>query len=199
MPYTPCAAQLAANITVDCANPIVGGYTGEGVIIPLSSVTPTIVKNAENPRMITTLSVGESDKVVVVDNVFAEPFAGSSTAGNADSGRPMYVKTIAVRIPSRGAEVSKNIVEPMFNSPEGFIGIFPKKDKNNDGAFEVVGLLQAMKGDISTLTRDENANGGDWSLSLVATEPFAEVTLVGEDKTYASAKAMYDALVAKAY
>lgn len=199
MAYTPCAAQLAANITIDCANPIVGGYTGEGVIIPLSSVNPTIVKDAENPRMITTLSVGESDKVVVVDNVFAEPLSGSTTTGNAEAGRPQYVKTIALRVPMRGAEVSKDIIEPMFNSPEGFIGIFPKKDKNNDGAFEIVGLYQAMKGDISTLTRDENTNGGDWSLSLVATEPFAEVTLVGEEKTYASAKAMYDALVAKAY
>lgn len=197
MAYTPCAANLAANIAQNCANPIVGGYTGRGVLIPLSVLTPTIVQDNDNPRLVTTLSVAGTG-TIVVNNAFSEPFAGSSTAGNVDSGRPMYAKTMAVRIPLRGGAVSKDIIEPLFNSAEGFIGVFEKRDKVGDGSYEIIGLQQAMKGDVASLTRDENANGGDWSVNLVATEPFAEVTLVGEDKTYASAKAAFEALIAQA-
>lgn len=197
MAYTKCAQNLVQNIAQNCASPIVGGYTGRGVLIPLSVLTPTIVQDNDNPRLVTTLSVSGTG-VVVVDNVFADPFTGSTTTGNADSGRPMYTKTMAIRIPMRGGAVSKDVVEPLFNSPEGFIGVFEKKDKSGDGSFEVVGLLQAMKGDIASLTRDESANGGDWSVNVVSTEPFAEVALVGEDKTYASAKAAFEALIAQA-
>lgn len=197
MAYTNCAANLAANIAQDCAHPIVGGYTGRGVLIPLSGLTPTIVQDSENPRLLTTLSVSGTG-VVVVDNVFAEPFTGSTTAGNADSGRPMYTKTMAVRIPKRGAATAKDIVEPLFASAQGFIGVFEKKDKVGDGSYEVIGLLQPMKGDIASLTRDESANGGDWSVNLVSVEPYAEVTLVGEEKTYASAKTAFEALIAQA-
>lgn len=197
MAYTRCAQNLVQNIAANCASPIVGGYTGRGVLIPLSVLTPTIVQDNDNPRLVTTLSVSATG-VVVVDNVFADPFTGSTTAGNADSGRPMYTKTMAIRIPLRGGAVSKDIIEPLFNSPEGFIGVFEKKDKSGDGSFEVIGLQQAMKGDIASLTRDESANGGDWSVNVVSVEPWAEVTLVGEDKTYASAKAAFEALIAQA-
>lgn len=197
MAYTRCAQNLVQNIAANCASPIVGGYTGRGILIPLSVLTPTIVQDNDNPRLVTTLSVSATG-VVVVDNVFADPFTGSTTAGNADSGRPMYTKTMAIRIPLRGGAVSKDIIEPLFNSPEGFIGVFEKKDKSGDGSFEVIGLQQAMKGDIASLTRDESANGGDWSVNVVSVEPWAEVTLVGEDKTYASAKAAFEALIAQA-
>lgn len=197
MAYQPCAATLAANIALDCAKPIVGGYTGRGVLIPLAVLQPNVVADSTNPRLLTSFSVTETG-VIVVDNVFADPFSGSNTTGTGDNGRPAYVKTIAVRIPLRGGAASQDVIEPLFNSPDGFIGIFEKKDKSGDGSFEVIGYLQSMHGDITSLTRDENANGGDWSVNLVATEPFAEVCLVGEDKTYASAKAAFDALVAKA-
>ena len=54
-----------------------------------------------------------------------------------------------------------------------------------------------MRGDITTLTRDENANGGMWGLSLTCREPFAEVDLTGEEGTYESAKTAYDKLKAQ--
>lgn len=199
MAYTSCAGNIAANIAVDCEKPIVGGYTGRAVLIPLDTTTLNVVQEAENPRLITTLAIGENDKVVVIDNVFAEPFVGSTTAGNADTGRPMYTKTLVVRIPRRGGQASKDIIEPLFNSAGGFVLVAEKKDRNNDGYLEVIGYQQAMRGDIATLTRDESANGGDWSATLTCQEAWAELTLVGEDKTYASAKTAFEALLLKAY
>lgn len=199
MTYTSCAAKLAANIAVDCEHPIVGGYTGEGILIPLSAVTPEIVQDAANPRKIVSITIGENNKVVLVDNVNSQPFAGSTTAGNGDSGYPDFVKTIAVKVPMRGAKVSRDVIEPMFDDPMGFLGIFPKRDRVGDGGFEVIGYLNPMHGDISSLARDESANGGAWGLNLISTEAWAEVDLVGADETYASALENYEQLKAKAF
>lgn len=199
MAYVSCAARLAANIAQDCEHPIVGGYTGEGILIPLSAVTPNIVQNAENPRKIESITIGESDKVVFVDNVNSNPFGGSTTTGNADSGYPEFAKTMAVRVPMRGAMTSRDVIEPLFDDPQGFIGIFPKRDKVADGAFEVVGFLNPLRGDIASLTRDENTNGGSWGLNLVTTEPWAELDLVGTNQDYASALSVFNALKAKAF
>jgi hypothetical protein len=199
MAYVSCAARLAANIAQDCEHPIVGGYTGVGILIPLSQVTPTIVQDASNPRKITSITIDETDKVVFVDNVNSQPFGGSTTAGNADSGYPEFTKTMAMRVPMRGASVSRDVIEPMFDDPMGFLGIFPKRDKVADGSFEVIGFLNPLRGDIASLTRDESANGGAWSLNLVTTEAWAEVDLVGIDGTYASALEVFEALKAKAF
>ena len=199
MAYTSCAAKLAANIAIDCEHPIVGGYTGEGILIPFSSVTPTIVQDAGNPRKIKSITIGTNDKVVLVDNVNSQPFGGSTTAGNADSGYPEFVKTMAVKVPMRGAEVSQDVIEPLFDDPQGFLGIFTKRDRVVDGGFEVIGFLNPLRGDISSLTRDESANGGAWGLNLTCTESWAEVTLVGVDGTYSSALAIYEQLKSKAF
>jgi hypothetical protein len=56
-----------------------------------------------------------------------------------------------------------------------------------------------LRGDIASLTRDENANGGAWGLNLTCTEAWAEVTLVGIDGTFASAMQVFEALKAKAF
>lgn len=199
MANVSCAAKLAANIAVDCEHPIVGGYTGEGILIPLSAVTPNIVQDADNPRKIMSITIGANDKVVLVDNVNSQPFAGSTTAGNGDSGYPEFAKTMAVRVPMRGANVSRDVIEPIFDDPQGFLGIFPKRDRVADGGFEVIGFLNPLHGDISSLSRDESANGGAWGLNLVSTESWAEVDLVGADGTYASALANYEQLKAKAF
>ena len=194
-----CAAKLAANIAQDCEHPIVGGYTGEGILIPLSSVTPEIVQDAANPRKILSITIGAGEKVVFVDNVSSAPFGGSSTAGNADSGYPEFAKTIAVRIPMRGAKVSRDVIEPLVDDPAGFLGIFPKRDKVGDGSFEVIGFLNPMRGDIASLNRDESANGGAWGLNMISTESWAEVDLVGADGTYASALAAFESLKSKSF
>jgi hypothetical protein len=106
---------------------------------------------------------------------------------------------MAMRVPMRGASVSRDVIEPMFDDPMGFLGIFPKRDKVADGSFEVIGFLNPLRGDIASLTRDESANGGAWSLNLVSTEAWAEVALVGIDGTFASALDVFEALKAKAF
>jgi len=187
-----CSSILSGNITLDCENPIVGGYNGEAIIVDYA-YNPVITYDAANPRKIKSITCPQGG-VHVVENAFVTPFNGSTTAGNTDNGLNEFLKTVSFQIPERGADVSRDKVEPFFNSTFGYLMVLPKKDRVGDGSFEVVGAKSPLYGDISTLTRDENANGGMWGLSLTCREQYAEVALTGDGSTYESAKAAYDNL-----
>lgn len=197
MAYKNCAAQIAANIAQDCNRPLVGGYTGRAVIIPISDwARAEVVTDANNPRKIMSIVLPPDGSVMAytIDNVFATPFTGSTTTGNTDTGRNGYLKTIAVRVPMRGADVSMKVIEPLVKDADGFVVIAEKRDKVGDGSYEVIGYQNAMRGDIASVTRDENANGGDWIVNLTTIEKWAEVTLVGAAETYESAKKEFEVL-----
>jgi hypothetical protein len=197
MAYKNCAAQIAANIAQDCNRPLVGGYTGRAVIIPANDFAKAeVVIDANNPRKIMSIVLPPDGSVMAytIDNVFATPFTGSTTAGNNESGRNGYLKTLAVRIPMRGADVSRDVIEPLVKDAEGFVVIAEKRDKVGDGSYEVIGYQNSMRGDISSVTRDESANGGDWLVNLTTIEKWAEVALVGAAETYESAKKEFEGL-----
>ena len=191
MPYNPCTANIAMNIVADCEKPNIGGYTGRAVLIPVDS-NPAIVVNEDNNHILTSITPAEGTKTIAVNNVFAEPFTGSNTASQADSGRSAFTKTIAVRIPLRGGAVSKDIVEPLVNNALGYIMIAEKKDKVGDGTYEVIGYQNGLKANADGINRDELANVGDIVATLSTVEPFFEVTLFDTD--YQTTKEAFDAL-----
>lgn len=191
MAYNPCTASIAMNIVANCEKPNVGGYTGRAVLIPVDA-NPTIVVDEDNDHILTSITLPEGVKSIAVNNVFAEPFTGSNTASQADSGRTSYTKTLAVRIPLRGGQVSKDIVEPLSQNALGYIMIAEKKDRVGDGSYEVIGYLNGLKANADGVTRDELANGGDIVATLSTVEPFFEVTLFDTD--YQTTKAMFETL-----
>lgn len=192
MAYTPCTSEIAANIAMNCANPNVPGYTGRGVLVPIADA-PTIVVDGENPRILTSITPASGKKFVAVDNVFAEPFTGSKTESSSDSGRVLFNKTIAMRVPLRGAGVSKDIIEPLTKAPLGFMFVAEKKDKVGDGSYEVIGYLQGLKADANSIIRDESANGGDISVTMSCAEQWFECTLF--DTNYATTKASFETML----
>lgn len=175
MAYTPCSATVTKNIVDSCTTPNVGGYTGRAVLIAVGDATFT--QDSTNPRIVTGIALASGKKTIAVNNVFAEPFTGSGTQGNVDSGRVLHTKNLALRIPSRGADTSKNLVEAMEQSALGYVAVLEKKNKVVDGGFEVVGLQQGLKIDPSTVSRDEAANGGDILATLTCAEPWFESDL----------------------
>lgn len=192
-----CVSNIAGNIGLDCQNPIEGGYTGRGVLIPMEAV-PVLTKDAQNPRIISAIALASGAKVVAVDNEGSSPLDGSSTTGNADAGFTKFVKVISVRMPERGAEFAKDVVEPLVKSGRGFIGIFEKVDRVGDGSFEIIGAQSPLKvTDPSTVTRQENANGGAWVANLQSTELYAESVLFDTD--YATTLAKFEALLATSF
>ena len=198
MVYTSCAAKLAASIQQDCNKPLVGGYTGRAVIMSaIDFERAEVVRSATNPREILSIVLPPDGSILpyTIDNVFAAPFTGSTTAGNNENGRNGYLKTLSVRVPMRGADVSRDVIEPLAKDPNGFVVIVEKRDKVGDGSYEVIGYQNALRGDIAGVTRDESANGGDWIVPLTTIEKWAEVTLVGADEDYASAKMNFEFLM----
>ena len=192
-----CVSTIAGNIGLDCDHPIEGGYTGRGVLIPMES-NPVLTRDAENPRIIKSVTLAENAKVCVVDNAGAAPFDGSSTTGNNDAGFPKFTKAMALRILARGAEASKDVIEPLVKSGRGFIGIFEKVDQVGDGSFEVIGAQSPLKcADPATFTRSETANGGAWSGTLQCSEHWAELVLFDTD--YETSLAAFEALLAKGF
>ena len=194
--YVSCAGNLAANIAKDCAHPMVGGYTGRGLLIPLTN-TLTFAVDASNPRIITGITMGVGEKLAVIDNVWPSAFNESNTQSNADNGRLVYGKTFAFRIPLRGAGVSKDIVEPLADAPLGYLAVLEKKDRIGDGSYEVVGYGQGLTVNPDGIMRNENENGGDIVVTMSCEEQFFEVTLFDTD--YATTKAAFETLMANSF
>ena len=194
--YASCAGSLAANIAKNCAHPMAGGYTGRGLLIPLTN-TLTFAVDTQNPRIITGITMGQSDKLAVIDNVWPSAFNESNTQSNADGGRPKYAKTFAFRIPLRGAGVSKDIVEPLMDSPLGFLAVLEKKDRVGDGSYEIVGYGQGLTVNPDGIMRNENENDGDIVVTMSCNEQFFEVTLFDTD--YATTKAAFEELMTKSF
>ena len=194
--YTSCAGNLAANIAKDCAHPMVGGYTGRGLLIPLTN-TLTFAVDASNPRIITGINMAAGDKLAVIDNVWPSAFNDSNTQSNANGGRLKYTKTFAFRIPLRGADTSKDIVEPLVDSPLGYLAVLEKKDRVGDGSYEIVGYGQGLTVNPDGIVRNENENDGDIVVTMSCEEQFFEVTLF--DTNYTTTKAAFEALMTKSF
>lgn len=196
MAYTSCAGTLAANIAKDCTKPMTGGYTGRGVLIPLTN-TLTFAVNATNPRILTSISMAAADKLAVIDNVWPSAFDGSVTQSNADSGRMLYGKTFTFRIPLRGGGVSKDIVEPLAEAPLGYLAVLEKRDRGGDGSYEVVGYCQGLRVNADGVTRNENENGGDIVVTMSCEEQYFEVAMFDTD--YETTKSSFETLMTKAF
>lgn len=192
-----CVGTIAANIGLNCDSPLEGGFTGRGLLIPMEA-HPVLTRNAQNPRIIEAIAIDESAHVCVIDNSGVAPFDGSNKTANDDAGYRKFLKVIAGRILARGAEVSKDVVEPLVKSGRGFIGVFEKVDKVGDGSFEVMGASSPLKCvDPASVQQSETANGGATSFSLQTTEAWYETTLFKTD--YATTLALFEALLAKGF
>lgn len=188
-----CIEQIADSIRPNCSHPLTGGYTGRGVLIPYSALT-ALVQNTDNPRIVESIT---ASAVVEVDNTaVTSAFTGSNKASNADSGRKQVTKTFAFRIPLRGAENSKEIVEPLFYSPLGFVAVLEKKDKVGDGSFEVVGLQSALRTNDDGLTQNEYENAGDVMVTMSCVEDWYEVAFFDTD--YQTTLTAFNNLLAQA-
>ena len=108
-----------------------------------------------------------------------------------------YGKTFAFRIPLRGAEVSKDIVEPLADAPLGYLAVLEKKDRRGDGSYEIVGYGQGLTVNADGIMRNENENGGDIVVTMSTQEQYFEVTFFDTD--YATTKAAFETLMASAF
>lgn len=192
-----CIGEIAKNIAFNCESPLENGYTGRGVLIPMSA-SPAFTFDADNPRIISAIGLDASAKVCSIDNEGVDPFSSSATTGNNDAGFVKFTKTLQVRIMQRGAEFAKDLIEPLIKSGQGFVAVLEKVDKAGDGSYEVLGAYKPLKvADPATVTRNEYENGGAWMATLQTSEVYSEVVLFDTD--YTTTKTMFEALLAKQF
>lgn len=190
MAYTSCAATMADNIAKDCAKPLSGGYTGRGFLVDLADVSAFTVSGT-NPRIITAISLVSGKKVSVIDNAFSpQPLTGSNSQSNTDDGMLKFRKTIVLTIPKRGAKASKELVEPTYQSPLGYLAVLEKKDRNGDGSFEVIGYEQGLVANADGIVRNEYENGGCTIVTMSCNETNFENVLFDTD--YATTLAAFN-------
>lgn len=189
---TPCTQEIAKGIALDCDKALVKGFTGRALYIPYS-VAPTLTISGSNPRVVSAIT---ASKVIGIYTPFTDPFNGSAVAGNADNGRVMFTKNLAILVPSHGADESKDLIEPLMKSAEGGLVIVERKDKRGLGSYVAYGLQDPMKADPASFTRNETDNGGAAALTLTCTEDWEECNFFDTD--YATTKAAFDALFASA-
>lgn len=180
-----CTGNIAANIGLDCEHPITGGYEGRMILIlrALFFAETSPIISTQNRRNISMppLEIFEelaSPITFNVDNAeMTNPFDGSATTGNDDGGFRKFTKTVVVRIPERGSDVSKDIIEPILRGEE-LIGVLEKRDMKSNGSFEIVGFYDGLRVvDPSTVYRNEDENGGSWNATLQCSEYYAECSL----------------------
>lgn len=194
MAYQSCVASIADNIAKDCAQPLAGGYTGRGVLIDLVDA-PTLTRNASNPRIIEGITLASGKKLAVIDNAFSPtPLTGSNSQSNTDDGMMKHRKTLVLTIPKRGGKASKEIVEPTYQSPLGYLAVLEKKDRNGDGSFEVVGAEQGLVANADGIVRNEYENGGCTMVTMSCNEVNFENVLFSTD--YETTLAAFEALLA---
>lgn len=188
---------MAANIAKDCAKPIAGGYTGRGVLIDIADISST-TQDGINPRILTDISLTSGKKTIVIDNVFSpSPLTGSNTQSNTDDGMMKFRKTIVVSVPKRGAGTSKDVVEPSYQSPLGYLAVLEKKDRSGDGSFEVIGFEQGLTANADGIVRNEWENGGCTMLTMSCNEVNFEYTLFNGD--YTTSLREFETLIAGSY
>lgn len=182
-----CIYNLAAAIRPDCDAPLVGGATGRAVVFPVDKIT-SIVQEAANKRVVSDI-VGTH---FTVEQPVLTPFDGSNTASADNGGVVRFNKTVTFRVPARGAGISKDIIEPLAYNASGYLMILEKKDKVGDGTFEVVGLQSPLKVNGDGVSRNENENGGETSVTMSCSESWFECTFFKTD--YATTLAAFNAL-----
>ena len=164
-------------------------YTGRALLITgTSTEAGTLISNitfsenglkitnmydaAEFPAFVTNFT-GKGGKALPISIDVQNPF-GVTVQGNADSGRVMYTKTIAVSIPAanngKGEEFIMGLQKGLYGSAAIVLesyGILPVNDFF--GAYSPVHI------DPASVTRSEYENGGAWTFNLVCEEPVPNV------------------------
>ena len=197
MPLVKCAAQVAANIAMDCDNPIFAGYEDTALLINKQDIID-YVRSATNPRHVTQITLKTGAKVSAIYNPTTDPYDGTQDEATTDGLIPAYNKTVSFAVPRRGGEMAKDVLEPLMKNREGFVVVLAAKDKVGDGSFVIIGSETGLIGNTQTRNNIDKSTGGAWLVTLVEEgAQFAEVNIFDTD--YSTSRTEFDRLLAMAY
>lgn len=176
-----CFPELAKRLSPDCGELLKTGWTGRAILYQYSLGGVTVTINS--PAKVSSITVPETGGATRIryDVSLVDAFTGTSVAGNADSGRVMFKKTIALKIPYSDIDhESGYVVQPLLKDTEGFLVLLERRD----GAWIVFGAYDACVGDVSSYAQNEYENDGMYTLNLTCTEYVAEVYYTGDTSNW---------------
>jgi hypothetical protein len=181
------------SIKQDCEKPIVFGYLDTALFFNFSDVN--FAANAINYRQKTAVTIKTGAKPFAIYNPANIPFQGVQEEAVFDGIRPAYNKTVTFTVPMRGANASKDVIEPILKNREGFVVILACKDKVGDGSFPIIGSESGAVCTVQTRNNSDKAQGGEWQITLVEESvPSGEITLFDTD--YETSLAEFDRVLA---
>lgn len=176
-----CFTKLAKRLSPDCDELLKTGWTGRARLYQYSrgGVGVTINSSAKVSNITVPTTGGAT--LVTYDVSLIDAFTGTAVAGNADSGRVMFTKTIALKIPYNDIDImSVDVIQPLLKDTEGFLVLLERRD----GAWIVFGAYDACVGDVSSYAQNDYENNGMYTLNLTCTEHVAEVYYIGDTSNW---------------
>lgn len=160
-----CDYNIAQEISADCQNPLVPGFENDGIIGNLKDIE-SVTYDPENKCIVTGITMKSGKKCFPVMNPGRNPFTGTNTAFAAGSFLNGFTKTVNIVVLKVGAEVSKNIIDPLANG--AFFVILKNKNKGEGykNAFEIYGLEAGLYATALDNDKYSTDTKGGWAVTL---------------------------------
>lgn len=176
-----CFYDLEA-VVEDCSYGSAGGYTGRVWVFPSSAYCEFIDNYVVRINRVN--SEITAPYVHCYDMSLIDALSGTTLAGDTDSGRRMFKKTITLRIQARTSDAVEKVLMPLITERKGFIFVAERKTKGDFLTYRVFGSQDKCVADVASITQSEYENGGDWVVPFTCVESKSDVTFGHEDSGY---------------
>lgn len=165
-----------------CAGHNSGGYTGRVWVFPSSAYC------VFTDNVVETIARVDSEitapYVHCYDMSLIDALSGTTLAGDTDSGRRMFKKTITLRIQARTSDAVEKVLMPLITERKGFIFVAERKAKGYILTYRVFGSQDKCVADVASITQSEYENGGDWVVPFTCVESKSDVAFVKDIESY---------------
>lgn len=172
-----------------------GGYTGRVWVFP-SSAYCIFSDNFVNAIMREGSEI-TAPYVHCYDMRLIDALSGTTLAGDTDSGRRMFKKTITLRIQARTADAVEKVLMPLISNRKGFIFVAERKAKGDYLTYRVFGSQDKCVADVASITQSEYENGGDWVVPFTCVESKSDVAFNWAETDYEETRTWLETMCLK--
>lgn len=186
-----CEVLIAADVQVDCSNPIRAGLQPFGYIMNKSDIESV----TESDGIVSAIKIKTGKKAYQIQQIGRQPFNGTAIQMQENDLRNTFNKVVSFVVMDNSPEVSKDIIEPLLNGE--FVVVTENKYnvESKQNAFEIVGLETGARA--TDINQNKYENQAAWVVELTETEtPVANKFFFTED--YDKTKEALDALLTTA-
>ena len=186
-----CFSNLTS-VFENCSYENAGGYTGRVWVFP-SSAYCQFSDNFVNAIMREGSEI-TAPYVHCYDMSLIDALSGTTLAGDTDSGRRMFKKTITLRIQARTSDAVEKVLMPLITERKGFIFVAERRAKGDFLTYRVFGSQDKCVADVASITQSEYENGGDWVVPFTCVESKSDVVFCRDVESYEVTRTWLDSM-----